>query len=77
MIIDDIADVLEQEKETMGIAELSKRTGICRSKLYNIMYGCGYVFNADFIAALDALGYTLELKKKGGDSLDSGTQDPE
>lgn len=77
MITDQISEMLTEEHKKHGMRKLCRVTGLSRSTLYNIINGCNFVLNAEFVAGLGALGYTLELKHKDGDRSDRGTQDTE
>lgn len=64
MITDEISNIFEYECSKRGICRVKQITGLKYGKIYNIINGCNFVINPEFIAALNALGYQISIEKK-------------
>lgn len=64
MIIDDIANLIEQESKRITGKRVAKLFNKERKWVTYTKNGCNVVLNTDFVAGLDALGYELVLQRK-------------
>ena len=64
MILDDIADFLEDLHKKESAKTISRHFGKERKWFYIHRYGFSYVLDSTFIAGLNHYGYELKLVKK-------------
>lgn len=67
MIIDDIADLIEQLTKRYTSKAIAWNFGKDRKWVYDRINGCNVVLSPEFVAGLNHYGYELKLVKKTGD----------
>ena len=64
MVLEDIADLFEQESKKKTATQLARVFDKERKWVYGVKNGCNVVLNPEFIGGLSALGYEIVLQKK-------------
>lgn len=64
MILEDIANLIEDEHKKKTATQIAKIFDKERKWVYSVKNGCNVVLNPEFIGGLSALGYEIVLQKK-------------
>lgn len=65
VVMDDIADLLEELHKTETATEIARHFDKERKWVYQHKYGYSFVLTSEFIAGLRHYGYDLKLVKRG------------
>ncbi|MCM1237396.1 MAG: hypothetical protein NC489_45605 [Ruminococcus flavefaciens] len=72
MIFDDVAKIMLQEP----CRDISRKTGLSRSKIYRLSQGVPFVLDYNTVFALNRLGYEIKIEKKPENIKNCSTKKP-